>query len=201
MRNLQRGRQSFNAGRYSRVQYNYDTSPGALPDFSKISDQYVRNKEFQLAAQDKINQRLEEQKKQLRDESEIVFTGNKDADAISLDIQGQIRETLSKSKDKIDGKNYTLKDHNNLYNKLMTSAKTYGGYNEFLSNEFKRVQEDPNLSGAVMEVLTRSVGSIHDKNYKNAFTVDENDGSLIMTRMEPGKNEGDPDQVVSFDMN
>lgn len=196
MKDMRRGRQSFNAGRYGRVTYNYNTSAGPGPDFSKIGDQYVRNKEFQIAAQDKINARIQEQEDQLRDESEIILTGNRDADAAALDIQGQVRRTLADSKAKIDGKNYTLKDHNALYNKLMTTAKSYGQLNDFVEKEFTRVKEDKTLSGVVEEALSMHVGSVYNNNYKNAYVVGD-DGNFIMGRIDESDGER---KIQSFDM-
>lgn len=188
---IQRRRQS----QYRGIQYNYSTAAGDTFDFSKIGEQYTRNKEFQLAAKEKIRERLQRETEQLQDATKYEATGVAEADKLAMGVSNGIRTSLLDSKkmvgqyDESLGRVRTLKDHNELYNNLNNSAKSYAVFNEHVTKEAERIMEDPKLSGAQKEAFSLSLGNVHNKAKTTQMFIDPKTGRLGMGVTDKNANE------------
>jgi len=188
---IQRRRQS----QYRGIQYNYSTAAGDTFDFSKIGEQYTRNKEFQLAAKEKIRERLQKETEQLQDATKYEATGVAEADKLAMGVSNDIRTSLLESKKMVGqfdedlGRVRTLKDHNELYNNLNNSAKSYAVFNEHVTKEAERIMEDPKLSGAQKEAFALSLGNVHNKAKTTQMFVDPKTGRLGMGVTDRNPNE------------
>lgn len=188
---IQRRRQS----QYRGIQYNYSTAAGDTFDFSKIGEQYTRNKEFQLAAKEKIRERLQKETEQLQDATKYEATGVAEADKLAMGVSNDIRTSLLESKKMVGqfdedlGRVRTLKDHNELYNNLNNSAKSYAVFNEHVTKEAERIMNDPKLSGAQKEAFALSLGNVHNKAKTTEMFVDKKTGRLGMGVRDRNPNE------------
>lgn len=198
---IQRRRQS----QYRGIQYNYSTAAGDTFDFSQIGKDYVRNKEFQREAVEKVQKKIREDENTLLESSSYEMTGVAEVDKAAMNITGDIREKLLNSK-KLVGKYdeklkrmRTLKDHNALFATLNTSAKTYGEFNTHMTKEADRIMNDENISGADKERFTRTAASFHNPKLNNGVHISD-DGRVVMTTFDKTPDGDGKRKVNAFDM-
>lgn len=211
---MRRGGSRFNRGRVQRFgsvgRYDYGPSGAITEDFGDLAADVATDFEKRIEIAGKARERIDKYEKEAQESQDYPYTGIASIDQATMNIAQEAKEGIFNARGKIGstftdpstGKErvYTIDDFAKYKNNLINNSKIYKGNPQLVEKMLKQYQENENMSDITTEGLTRTIGSVHNKNTSYNMTVDEF-GNFVGESIDPETGKKQPYDMKTLAIN
>lgn len=191
-------------------QYDYGPAGAITTDFGQIAKDALAQQQKAMEIADKARERIDKYEKEAQESQDYPYTGIASIDQATMSIAQEAKEGIFNARGRIGstftdpstGKErvYTIDDFSKYKNNLINNSKIYKGNPQLVEKMLKEYQENEKLSDITTEGLTRSIGSVHNKNTSYNMKVDEF-GNFVGESIDPKTGKKQPYDMKTLAIN
>ena len=197
----------FRGNRFASVpQYDYGPAGAITTDFGQLGRDALAQQQKAMEIADKARERIDKYEKEAQESQDYPYTGIASIDQATMSIAQQAKKGLFEARQKIGTIDpvtkelYTIDDFSKYKNNLINNSKIYKGNPQLVEKMLKEYQENEKLSDITTEGLTRSIGSVHNKNTSYNIKVDEF-GNFVGESIDPETGKVQPYDMKTLAIN